>query len=88
MTKIASGVEYQTIVLDLVLPEISGKEILDLLERDRAALLPRVIVLSGASRGILEQIDTSRIHALIRKPFDIQDLLLQAVKCSKAGTEF
>ncbi|HKB78348.1 MAG TPA: response regulator, partial [Thermoanaerobaculia bacterium] len=50
MTKIASGVEYQTIVLDLVLPEISGKEILDLLERDRAALLPRVIVLSGASR--------------------------------------
>lgn len=75
---------FQAILLDLILPEISGVEILDRLTREQPTLLPRVIVLTSASRGIIEQIDSFRIHSLIRKPFDIQDLILQTVHCASA----
>jgi len=76
--------DFRAILLDLILPEVSGIDIIERLGRENPALLPRIIVLTSASRGIVEQIDSSRIHSLIRKPFDIQDLVRQTVRCADA----
>lgn len=72
---------YDAIMLDLILPDISGMEILDKLAQRKPEAMRRIIVITGASRGVIEQIDTSRIHALLRKPFDIQDVIRLTVQC-------
>jgi CheY-like chemotaxis protein len=76
------GQPYSVIMLDLILPEVSGMEILDHLRENKPSLLPRTIVLTGASGGILKGVDTSSIHAVIRKPFDIQDVLHLTTECA------
>jgi CheY-like chemotaxis protein len=76
------GQHYAVIMLDLILPEVSGMEILDHLREHNPSLLPRTIVLTGASGGILKGVDTSSIHAVIRKPFDIQDILHMTAECA------
>lgn len=76
------GQPYAVIMLDLILPGVSGMEILNHLEEKKPALLPRTIVLTGASGGILKGVDTSRVHAVVRKPFDIQDVLDLTAECA------
>ncbi len=76
------GDSYAAVMLDLILPELSGVEILERIERDRPELLPKTIVVTGASRGIIDKVNTSRIHALLRKPFDIQDVIRLTKECA------
>jgi two-component system response regulator QseB len=77
-----SGQPYAVIMLDLILPGVSGMEILNYLQEKDPSLLLRTIVLTGASSGILKGVDASRIHAVIRKPFDIQDVLQLTTACA------
>ena len=71
---------YDAIMLDLILPDISGMEILDKLAQRKPEAMRRIIVITGASRGVIEQIDTSRIHALLRQPVDIHDVIRLTVQ--------
>jgi DNA-binding response OmpR family regulator len=73
---------YAVIILDLILPSVSGMEILNRLEEKNPSLLPRTIVLTGASGGVLKGLDTSRVHAVVRKPFDIHDVLQLTAECA------
>jgi hypothetical protein len=45
-------------------------------------MLNRTIILTGASSGVLKAVDTSSVHAVIRKPFDIQDVLHMTAQCA------
>jgi DNA-binding response OmpR family regulator len=74
--------EYQVILVDLMMPELNGFELLDRLQRDNPSLLTRVIVMTGASHRTAEKVDTSKVFALIRKPFDIDDLVSKAIACA------
>ena len=76
------GKRYAVIMLDLILPEVSGMEILDHMQEHNPSMLLRTIVLTGASSGVLKGVDTSRVHAVIRKPFDIQDVLQLTTECA------
>lgn len=80
--KLDADGEFKAVLLDLILPELSGIEILDHLTLKKPSVLPRVIILTSASRGVLDRVDISRIHSVIRKPFDIQDVILQTAKCA------
>jgi DNA-binding response OmpR family regulator len=73
---------YSVVMLDLILPGLSGMEILDHLQETHPSILSRTIVLTGASSGVLKGLDTSRVHAVIRKPFDIQDVLNLTAECA------
>jgi DNA-binding response OmpR family regulator len=77
----AAADSYDAIMLDLIFPDLSGVEILDRLERQRPGMLKKVIVLTGASRSVVDQVDRSRVHALLRKPFDIQDVVRLTSEC-------
>ena len=80
---------YEVILLDLMMPEVNGFELLERMERDSPSLLPRVIVMTGASQRMLDKLDTSKVWGLIRKPFDIHQLLSSAIACAdgKRGEE-
>jgi DNA-binding response OmpR family regulator len=76
------GDHYAVLMLDLILPQMSGTEVIEQLRQQRPELLAKVIVLTSASRGIIEKVDTSSIHALLLKPFDIQDLIRLTTACA------
>jgi CheY-like chemotaxis protein len=73
---------YSVILVDLMMPEVNGFELLERISRESPSLLPRVIVLTGASQRVIESLDLSGVWGLIRKPFDIDDLVSSAIQCS------
>ena len=74
---------YAVILLDLMMPEVNGFELLERIERTSPALLGRVIVMTGASQRVLEDFHPSRVWGLIRKPFDIDEFLAGVVACAQ-----
>ena len=75
---------YSVILLDLMMPNVNGFELLDRLERESPALLSRVIVMTGASHRATSSLDVSKVWGLIRKPFDINDLVKSTMACARA----
>lgn len=65
---------YSAIVLDLMLPRRNGFEVLAFLRAERRAPLKRVVVITAAEPRTLQAFDSSEIGAMLRKPFEIDDL--------------
>lgn len=74
---------YSVILLDLMMPDVNGFELLERLHRDSPSLLRRIIVMTGASQRDIDTLDRRGIWGLIRKPFDIDDLVSSAIACSE-----
>jgi two-component system NtrC family response regulator len=74
---------YAVILLDLMMPDVNGFELLERLERSAPHLLSRVIVMTGASQRSLEVLDSGRIWGLIRKPFDLDEFVTSTVACAQ-----
>jgi DNA-binding response OmpR family regulator len=73
---------YSVILLDLMMPDVNGFELLALLERESPALLQRVIVMTGAAQRLVDTIDESRVFGVVRKPFDMNDLMRATRACA------
>ncbi|HEV7427810.1 MAG TPA: response regulator [Thermoanaerobaculia bacterium] len=73
---------YSVILLDLMMPDVNGFELLEKLARECPSLLSRVIVMTGASRRVIQSLDTASIWGMIRKPFDIDELVSAVTACS------
>ena len=78
--------DYSTVILDLMMPIKSGFELLDILEAERPEAMQRIIVTTGASRTDLSKLDATRVYALIRKPFDIHELLKKVEECAEKSS--
>lgn len=74
---------YSVVLLDLMIPAIDGFDLLNRLARTRPALLRQIIVTTGVSSRDLAKIDSKRVYAVIRKPFDINRLLDAVVACAR-----
>jgi DNA-binding response OmpR family regulator len=74
---------YSVILLDLMMPDVNGFELLEKLRRDSPTLLDRIIVMTGASQRSIDTLNTAGIWGLIRKPFDIDQLVSSALACSQ-----
>ena len=81
--------DFDAIVLDLLLPERNGFEVLRFLKAERPHLLPRVVVITAASESTLRHFeDGERVAAVLRKPFDIavlSDAVRRARPARSAG---
>jgi two-component system OmpR family response regulator len=68
--------DYSAVVLDLMLPERNGFEVLRFLKAEGPHMLERVVVITAAAESTLRYFDDRRhVAAVLRKPFDIVDLL-------------
>jgi DNA-binding response OmpR family regulator len=72
---------YAVIVLDLIMPNVDGFGVLDGMQGMGDS--PVVLVLTGADRRMLEQLDAQRIHGVVRKPFDPEELASLVVACAE-----
>lgn len=80
--------EYAVVVVDLMMPNVDGYELIAYMKRRRQER-PAIIVVSAGESAALRQLDGSMVHSIVRKPFDIDvlgDLILAAAR-SIAGTE-
>jgi CheY-like chemotaxis protein len=72
---------YSVVLLDLLMPNIDGFGVLD--EIGSAISTPVVLVITGADRSMLKELDPQRIHGVVRKPFDAEDLANLVVACAE-----
>src|SRR5688500_14965826 len=66
--------KYAAIVLDLMMPKMSGWDVIDWLKAN-PELMPRsVIVSTAADRSVLHELDPSIVNAIFVKPFNALEL--------------
>lgn len=69
--KIRTG-HYSVIILDLMLPEANGYEIIEFIKR--TGTLTPVAVVSAVSQQALTKLDPDVVKLVISKPFDVNEL--------------
>jgi DNA-binding response OmpR family regulator len=65
--------EYAAVVLDLMMPAVSGRDVIDFLAT-LAAPTP-VVICSAAGPAAMTGLDPKVVKAVVRKPFDIDELV-------------
>ena len=71
---------YAVVLLDLLMPNVDGFGVLDALADGENP--PIVLVVSGADRRVIDQVDSRKIHGIIRKPFDPVEIADVVAACS------
>jgi len=66
-----SSERYSVLVLDLMIPELNGFEIIDFIKREN--LLVPVAVVSAVSQQALTKLDLDVVKLVISKPFDVDE---------------
>lgn len=66
--------EFLVLILDLMMPEVSGWDVIEWLGTHRNRKPKTVIVVSAADRALLRELDPSVVNAVIFKPFDVMQL--------------
>lgn len=84
VASLASGA-YQAVLLDLMMPVANGVDVLNWLREAHPGRSKKsVIVLSAASERDLQKVDQSEVFAVVRKPFNLPELLGIVRKCIAA----
>lgn len=79
--------EFDGLVLDLMMPSISGFKLLEILSGDPSICPKWKIVMTAASDQDLKRIDRQSFDYLVSKPFDIDELRDKVVACANRGLE-
>ncbi len=72
---------YAVVLLDLLMPNVDGFGVIERL--DSAMPIPVVLVISGADRSLLRKVDPQKVHGVITKPFDAEELASLVVACAE-----
>lgn len=74
-------VAYDLLIIDLMMPQVSGQDVLGFIETEKPRWLRRVIVTTASPRNLgCEFLD--KICRILEKPFDIDKLVLWARECA------
>jgi len=73
-------VAYDLLILDLILPVVSGEEVMAYIEETQPRTLRRVIVMTASPRKLSCEF-LERICKVLSKPFNIDELVLMAREC-------
>jgi DNA-binding response OmpR family regulator len=76
-----SVTSFDAVLLDLMMSEGSGFDVIDYLERERPDA-KCILVISAASDTLINAITSPIVAAKLRKPFEIKELLAVIRKCT------
>ena len=74
------GHHYSVVLLDLMMPGVDGFAVLDAIHSESRS--PVVLVVSGAGKKVLERVDSSKVHGVIKKPFDPLEIAEIVAACA------
>ncbi len=69
---VLSSTEFAVIILDLMMPTVHGQAVIEYLAREKKSI--PVIVCTAAGPRTTNAIDRRVVKAIVRKPFDIDEL--------------
>jgi len=69
------------VLLDLMMRGVTGFDVIDYLRTERPAMLQCVIVITAASGRDLARLRDEDVFRVLRKPFEIQELLATIEAC-------
>ncbi len=75
--------QYAVIILDLLMPVLDGFGVLDGLDGPAARSPPVVLVITGAGRSEIARLNPRRVHGIMKKPFDPEELAAVVVACAE-----
>lgn len=84
LDRIQNG-RYSVIVLDLMIPELNGFEVIDFI-KERNVRTP-VAVVSAVSQQALTRLDLDIVKLVIAKPFDVDEFSKAVVALCREGDE-
>lgn len=69
--------KFDSIILDLAMPEFDGYEILDTIQKDDPSQMHKIIILTASSISIeiIQKFKNLGVSACLQKPIDIDQLL-------------
>ena len=70
--------DYDVVLLDVIMPHVSGLVVVDELRRNHTAVLAHTYLLTGADSASLVDLP---VRGIIAKPFDFTSLLAEAKDC-------
>jgi CheY-like chemotaxis protein len=72
--------QYVAVLLDLLMPEVDGYEVLDFLAAERPAQIERVVIVTASvSPREMQRVKRYAVNGIVVKPFDV-DILQKAVR--------
>src|SRR5207248_1386469 len=71
------------LVIDLVLPRLSGLDVLQRIHQVSPQLLPRTVVVTAADDGAIQRAESAlrNVRCVMRKPLDIEELAGELRQC-------
>jgi len=72
---------YEVVVLDLMMPRVSGWDVIRWMTTHRDQKPRVLVVLTAASRKILDELDPEMVNTILFKPFDIHELAAYVKAC-------
>src|SRR5437016_13950122 len=66
--------QYSVVLLDLMMPGVDGFALLDKISGGDVISPPVVLVITAAERAMIERLDAQKIHGIVRKPFDPDEI--------------
>ncbi len=74
---------YSALILDLMIPEMDGFEIIEYLKREKVTV--PVAVVSAVSQQALTRLDLDVVKLVISKPFDVDEFTKAVLKLCEEG---
>jgi adenylate cyclase len=78
--------EYRVLALDLMMPVVSGWDVLEWLKQHPDRKPHSVIVVSATDREVMNRLDPGVVNAIIFKPFDVIELSAYIAACSRVAS--
>lgn len=74
--------DYDVVLMDLMMPVLSGFEVLDWLAEHDGDRLKCVVVMTAAADRDLKRLDAEAVYGVLRKPFDLERVVELVRSCA------
>jgi CheY-like chemotaxis protein len=82
-TELLRQFQYAVVMVDLMMPNVDGFALLDRIAGSDVVSPPVVLVVTAADRASIQRLDTQRIHGIVRKPFEPEEIARLVVACAE-----
>lgn len=74
--------EYSAVLLDVMMPRVTGIEVIDYVATHVPKLLSNIVVMTAGGEGVVERVKRHPIRHIFAKPFDLREILEAALDCA------
>lgn len=78
---------FRVLVLDLMMPRVSGWDVIEWLKAEGTRKPKSVIVVSATNRDVIRELEPAVVNAIVFKPFDVAELTAYVKACCGPARE-